>query len=37
MKFLPEKSYHVYNQGNNHERLFHQDFHYLLRMGLEKL
>jgi len=28
MKFLPEKSYHVYNQGNNHERLFHQDAHY---------
>ena len=21
MKFLPDNSYHVYNQGNNHERL----------------
>lgn len=22
MKFFPENSYHIYNQGNNHERLF---------------
>ena len=36
MKFLPEKSYHVYNQGNNHERLFHQDFHYDTFLGLFK-
>lgn len=28
MKFLPGKSYHVYNQGNNHERLFNEDNHY---------
>ena len=28
MKFLPENSYHVYNQGNNHERLFHADSYY---------
>jgi len=28
MKFLPENSYHVYNQGNNHERLFYEDNHY---------
>ena len=28
MKFLPENSYHVFNQGNNHERLFSEDYHY---------
>ena len=28
MKFLPDNSYHVYNQGNNHERIFHEDTHY---------
>lgn len=28
MKFLPENIYHVYNQGNNHERLFLNDGHY---------
>lgn len=29
MKFEPKKVYHVYNQGNNHERLFLSDEHYL--------
>ena len=34
MKFLPENSYHVYNQGNNHERLFNEDnqYHFFLEL-----
>lgn len=34
MKFLPENSYHVFNQGNNHERLFVEDRHYHYFMEL---
>ena len=36
MKFLPEKSYHVYNQGNNHERLFHENAYYNAFLELYK-
>ena len=28
MKFVPNNTYHIFNQGNNRERLFHKDDHY---------
>ena len=28
MKFIPEHVYHVYNQGNNKEKIFFEDFQY---------
>lgn len=34
MKFFPENSYHVFNQGNNHELLFKEDGHYHYFMEL---
>jgi putative transposase len=36
MKFLPENIYHVYNQGNNHQNIFIEDFHFLYFMQLYK-
>lgn len=36
MNFLPKNSYHVYNQGNNHERLFNEDNHYHFLLELSQ-
>ena len=36
MKFEPENIYHAYNQGNNHERLFFINDHYLHFLSLFK-
>ena len=36
MKFDPENTYHVYNQGNNHEKLFLINDHYLYFLNLFK-
>jgi putative transposase len=36
MNFSPHKIYHVYNQGNNHERLFLSNTHYAHFLNLFK-
>ncbi len=36
MKLLPENSYHIYNQGNNQECLFHDDSAYYSFLDLFK-
>ena len=36
MKFLPDNTYHVYNQGNDQQNIFIEDFHFLYFLQLYK-
>lgn len=36
MKFIPQNIYHVYNQGNNKEIIFHERADYLIFLSLSK-